>query len=142
MLTIVGSGSERIKLEDMCKRLNICDQIIFRGSVDNHLIPELLKEHGILTLSSYSEASPTVVKEALSMGRCVVSTNVGDVANWICQNKNGYITSEDNIDSFTRGILKCSEIIVENKYEYSSPISECQPENIFKKVFNIYVEKQ
>ena len=62
------------------------------------------------------------------------------MANWICQNKNGYITSEDNIDSFTRGILKCSEIIVENKYEYSSPISECQPENIFKRCL-IYMLK-
>ena len=54
-------------------------------------MPALLREHGILLLTSRYEASPTVVKEALRAMRPVVSTDVGDVADWLEHDRTGFV---------------------------------------------------
>ena len=58
-------------------------RITWLGRVAHDEVPRLLAEHGILLLTSRYEASPTVVKEALRSMRPVVSTDVGDVADWL-----------------------------------------------------------
>ena len=54
-------------------------------------VPALLREHGMLLLTSRYEASPTVVKEALRVMRPVVSTDVGDVADWLEPDRTGFV---------------------------------------------------
>lgn len=54
-------------------------------------IAGILNATDIFVLTSISEASPMAVWEAMSMGRAIVSTDVGDVACFIDNKENGFV---------------------------------------------------
>ena len=66
----------------------------FYGSSEN--IPSVLKAADVYVCSSIAEASPISVWEAMSMEKAVVSTDVGDVANFIKDGESGYIVPIKN----------------------------------------------
>ena len=61
----------------------------FYGPSDN--IPSVLKAADIYVCSSIAEASPISVWEAMSMEKAIVSTGVGDVANFIKDGESGFV---------------------------------------------------
>jgi glycosyltransferase involved in cell wall biosynthesis len=65
----------------------------------------LLCETDIYVCSSISEASPVAVWEALSMGKIVVSTDVGDVGIIIHDGVDGFVVGVGNIDMMVDRIL-------------------------------------
>ena len=70
-------------------------------------VPALLREHGILLLTSRYEASPTVVKEALRAMRPVVSTDVGDVADWLETERTGFVCASTP-ESLAEGVRRAA----------------------------------
>lgn len=61
----------------------------FYGQSEN--IPSVLKSADIYVCSSITEASPMSVWEAMSMGKAIVSTAVGDVMQFIKNSDNGFV---------------------------------------------------
>ncbi len=76
------------KLMDLKKRYGL-DNCYFYGVC--HDVRQVLKSADIYVCSSIAEASPTSVWEAMSMGKAIVSTDVGDVPRFVRNEKNGYI---------------------------------------------------
>jgi len=66
----------------------------FYGLSEN--IPSVLKAADVYVCSSIAEASPISVWEAMSMGKAIVSTDVGDVAKFIKDGVSGYIVPIKN----------------------------------------------
>jgi glycosyltransferase involved in cell wall biosynthesis len=90
---IVGPhiDSQRVYLKkvfDLVKQYNL-KNLYFYGQSEN--IPSVLKVADIYVCSSVTEASPTSVWEAMSMQKAIVSTDVGDVGNFIKDGKSGYV---------------------------------------------------
>ena len=90
-LTIAGRGEGSKELIRLIARSPAAADIQWIGAVPHDEVPALLRDHGILLLTSRYEASPTVVKEALRAMRPVVSTDVGDVADWLETDRTGFI---------------------------------------------------
>lgn len=65
------------------------DNLHFCGSSEN--ISSVLKAADIYVCSSIAEASPISVWEAMSMGKAIVSTDVGDVAKFIKDGESGFV---------------------------------------------------
>lgn len=65
-----------------------------------------LQATDILLLTSFSEGSPQIVKEAMSCNIPVISTNVGDVANLLDNVSNSYVVNSFTPDDFIEPILK------------------------------------
>lgn len=76
------------KLLEQIKKLKI-KNIYFYGASDN--IASILKATDIFVCSSLAEASPTSVWEAMSMALPIVSTDVGDVAQFVRDGESGFI---------------------------------------------------
>jgi glycosyltransferase involved in cell wall biosynthesis len=76
-LEIVGEGPERRNLEALVERLELCDQVHFRGAVDTleNWYPRL----DAFVLPSLREGMPIAVLEALACGCPVIASNVGAV---------------------------------------------------------------
>ena len=72
-LMLVGGGRDRVALEQMAGELGIGDRVAFLDFVDNPAA--YLKRAKVLALSSSWEGLPTVVIEALALGRPVVATD-------------------------------------------------------------------
>ena len=54
-------------------------------------VPSFLRAADICVFTSVSEASPSTVWEAMSMGRAVVTTDVGSVSQYIRDGKSGFV---------------------------------------------------
>lgn len=76
------------KIFGLIKEFNL-ENLHFYGPSDN--IPSVLKAADVYICSSIAEASPISVWEAMSMGKAIVSTDVGDVANFIKDGESGFI---------------------------------------------------
>jgi GT2 family glycosyltransferase len=72
-LILVGDGDERQSLEDLVERLGLASSVSFTGMVSDAR-PHLARA-SVVALSSRTEGLPTVLIEALALGRQVVSTN-------------------------------------------------------------------
>lgn len=90
-LIIAGDGEEAKKLLDYSNRLCQINQPIFLGEIKPNIIPELISSAQVCVLCSKHEASPTIVKESLSLGIPIITNEVGDVNNFIVNGKNGYV---------------------------------------------------
>lgn len=68
------------------------------SGIDYNLIPYYMYAADVLILTSLSEGSPNVIKEAMVCNLPIVSTDVGDVAQVISNTDGCYITSYDPAD--------------------------------------------
>lgn len=74
-LVIAGDGSEKERLLQIAQRLNLEQDILFLGNIDN--VIDLYCAADVLAITSYTEASPLVAIEAQTCGlRCVISDGV------------------------------------------------------------------
>jgi len=95
------------------KRFDVFQRAIQLLQKDNHdIVPVILSNNGrpyseiplimnacdVLVLTSDSEGSPTVIKEAMACNLPIVSVDVGDVAEVIKDANNCYICKQDPID--------------------------------------------
>lgn len=91
-LYIGGNGSQKQSIKRIIQNSSQVDNIVLLGQIDHSSVPNFLSSIGILLVTSDYESGPIVVKEALSARRPVVTTNVGDVSNWI-DGTNGIVCS-------------------------------------------------
>ena len=122
-LVIAGDG----ELKDKLHRLNmvICNSnaAIFLGEINPKDVPMLVSSSYLCVLSSKHEASPTIIKEALSSGIPIVTLNVGDVAEFILEGQNGIVVKKE-FEDFKNAILYFikNRLSKSKVYEVSKPI--------------------
>jgi len=76
-LVLVGGGN-RAPVEETADRVGVCDRVVFTGAVGD-VVP-YLQTSDVFVLSSHSEGMPRSVMEAMALGKPVVSTKAGGVA--------------------------------------------------------------
>jgi glycosyltransferase involved in cell wall biosynthesis len=76
-LVLVGEGPERIRIEELCRSLNLTDVVIFAGQQDD--IDPYYGIADVFVLPSLSEGCPNALLEAMAAGVPVVATAVGGV---------------------------------------------------------------
>lgn len=136
-LTIAGRGEGSKELIRLIARSPAADRVRWVGAVPHDEVPSLLREHGILLLTSRYEASPTVVKEALRALRPVVSTDVGDVADWLERDRTGYVC-EAHPEALAAGIRAASRLIVQGCYQASSRMDRLDEGRLMSDVLTLY----
>ena len=93
-------------LIQMMKKLKIKNFFFLKSRKD---VRPLLKAMDIYVCSSSNESSPLSVWEAMSMKKAIVSTDVGDVKNFIKNNINGFIVKTDDPNDLANAIRKLIE---------------------------------
>lgn len=136
-LTIAGDGEGCRDLIQRLARSPANHAVSWVGRVPHDQVPQLLDEHGIVLLSSRYEASPTVVKEALRAMRPIVSTDVGDVADWIEEGRTGFI--RDAIPpALAEGVVVATAMIETGSYCPSGNVEALNENAIMSEVMNLY----
>ncbi len=90
-LVLVGEGFWRARLEEQARRLGLAARVRFAGARPHEEMPRWLAAADVVVLPSRSEGWPTVVVEALAVGRPVVATRVGAVPEMVRDGKNGFV---------------------------------------------------
>lgn len=93
---IVGDGERRRQLENLTRRLNLNQKVIFTGNRKD--IPQILASLDVFVLSSVSEGFGRSVAEAMACACPVVATNAGGIAEIIEDGRSGILVpSKDAI---------------------------------------------
>lgn len=101
---LVGSGSQRNELEELVSKLNINEDVIFTGRIENSKMPEFYALSDIVVLPSLKEATSIAGLEAMASGKPVVGTNVGGIPQIVTNKKTGLIVPPKDSKSLSEAI--------------------------------------
>ncbi len=109
-LKIVGEGPLRSQLVSLTRDLDIEENVIFCGYIeDEKLLYKQLSSSDIFVLSSVTEGFPRVLYEAMCMRLPIVTTNVGGISYLLKDMENALIVESQDIDAMTKAIITMIE---------------------------------
>ena len=111
-LILFGGNStktvKRISLaENSIELLGDDYELIKIDYIDHKIVPIYINACDLLLMTSISEGSPMMIKEALACNKPIISTNVGDVAEQINSLDNCYVLNDESPQNFAKKIKKC-----------------------------------
>ena len=104
-LYVVGDGILRPQLERFCIRNNL-HNIFFFGELPHERALELVSSSDILLSTSKEEGLPTVIVEAMALGKCVIATAVGGVPEILKDGKNGVLVPTSAPDKIAQAVIE------------------------------------
>lgn len=96
LLAIIGEGPERGRLENLCRELDIVNNVRFLGAVPFDQVPSYYAACDVFVLPSWSEGFGRVMMEAAFSKKPIVATDVGGAREAIIDNETGYIVEIAN----------------------------------------------
>lgn len=103
-LMLVGDGPERVKAENLCKKLNIYDKVIFFGNSNE--INLILSYSDLFLLPSETESFGLAALEAMAWGVPVISSNTGGLPEVNEQGVSGFLSNVGNIEDMASNAVK------------------------------------
>lgn len=103
-LLLIGDGPERQNLEQLCRELNLCDDIRFLGKQD--AIEELLAISDLFLMPSSSESFGLSALEAMACEVPVISSNAGGLAEVNIHGETGYLSNIGDIKDMAANALQ------------------------------------
>jgi N-acetyl-alpha-D-glucosaminyl L-malate synthase BshA len=115
-LLFVGDGPERGGAEELCRKLNTCDDVHFVGKQEQ--MEDILAIADLFILTSQYESFGLAALEAMAAGVPVVSTNAGGLPEIMVPGVNGYMGNVGDIQTMSQqaiDILQFDERLNEYK---------------------------
>jgi len=141
-LILIGDGSEKEKLREMVKKLNLDDCVIFLPQVSNQNIPKYTVASDVFVLPSLSEGFPLTILEAMASGLPIVTTRICGLPEIIKEGENGFLVEPANPEQLAEKIL----FILENDESRAKisannkeSVKQYSWENIIDKLEKIYL---
>jgi glycosyltransferase involved in cell wall biosynthesis len=100
---LVGEGWMRKKLEEEIHKLGLSDYIHLAGLQSD--MPKVYSSLDVLVSTSYSEAMPLAIIEAMASGLPVISTNVGGVVDIIEPGSTGLLRKVGDLSGMAADIV-------------------------------------
>ncbi|HVY75283.1 MAG TPA: N-acetyl-alpha-D-glucosaminyl L-malate synthase BshA [Puia sp.] len=102
-LLFVGDGPERPATENLCRELNLCDDIRFVGKQEQ--IEEILAVSDLFLLPSEYESFGLAALEAMAAGVPVISTDAGGLPEININGKTGFMSAIGDVASMSRDAI-------------------------------------
>ncbi len=110
-LLIIGEGPDKNKIKKQVQKLNLNQNIIFTGKIENQLLPsyynmaDIFIGPSIITKNNSTEGFGMVLLEALINETPVITTNSGGMTDIIENNISGIIVTPKNSGAITNAVL-------------------------------------
>jgi N-acetyl-alpha-D-glucosaminyl L-malate synthase BshA len=103
-LLFVGDGPERPTAEELCRELNLCDDVRFVGKQEQ--MEDILAIADLFLLPSEYESFGLAALEAMAAGVPVVATNVGGLKEIIIPGQTGFMAEVGDVAAMSKDALK------------------------------------
>lgn len=103
-LLLIGDGPERLHMEELCRQLNLCDEIRFLGKQD--AIEELLAVSDLFIMPSGKESFGLAALEAMACEVPVISSNVGGLPELNVHGVTGYLSEVGDVEDMARNAIR------------------------------------
>jgi len=107
VLWIAGDGPERARLVRLAKREDIADQVLFLGRRDD--TADLLVASDIFVLPSRHEGLGVAALEAMALGRPVVASRVGGLAEAVDDGRSGLLVEPGDPEALGDAVARLLE---------------------------------
>ncbi|RAM51873.1 MAG: colanic acid biosynthesis glycosyltransferase WcaL [Hapalosiphonaceae cyanobacterium JJU2] len=99
VLTIVGDGPDRQKLQQLTFQLKLTENVNFVGYKSQTEVRNYFQQTDVFVMSSFAEGIPVVLMEAMAAGVPVVATQIAGISELVENGVNGYLVppGEPNI---------------------------------------------
>lgn len=157
LLTIVGNGSQKTQLETYISKNNLQKNIKLLGFVDHGpKLIKLLHQHQYFILPSVIDSQkvhdvhPNVVKEAMSCGLIVITSQLGGITEIISHSKNGFLINKITPNNIAKIIKTIHLLSPSQKNNISQSARQTilknhQQEKIclqLKQIFSTYIDEK
>ena len=105
---LIGDGPLRTSLEHRKEELGLNDTLIFTGWVHN-AASEVLPEFDVFFQPSRWEAMSIVILEAMSAGKAIVATRVGDNAHVLEHDRSGLLVDPGDVSGMTEALASLQD---------------------------------
>lgn len=95
-LLLAGDGPERIEVEQLCRELNLKDDVRFLGKLD--AVEEILSVSDLFVLPSETESFGLAALEAMACKLPVISSNAGGIPELNIDGVTGFLDEVGDID--------------------------------------------
>lgn len=102
-LILVGDGPERGRIENLCRELRTCEDVIMLGKLKNPT--EVLSIADLFMLPSEAESFGLAALEAMAAGVPVISTNTGGIPEVNRHGVTGMMSNVGDVEDMTRNTL-------------------------------------
>ncbi|MCR9065323.1 MAG: N-acetyl-alpha-D-glucosaminyl L-malate synthase BshA [Cytophagales bacterium] len=102
-LLLIGDGPERVKMEKLCRDLELCDDIRFIGKLD--AIEEVLSVADLFFMPSEKESFGLAALEAMACEVPCITSNTGGLPELNIHGKTGYMSNVGDIDDMVKNAL-------------------------------------
>lgn len=148
-LLLVGDGPERPAAEEMCRELNLCDDIRFLGKQQD--MEDIFAIADLFLLPSEYESFGLSALEAMAGGAPVIATNVGGLPEIVDNGVNGFmgnVGDTDQMAQYAIDILKDEPVFQQfkanarlqaEKFDISNIVP--QYEELYKQLYKNYCKK-
>ena len=103
-LLLVGDGPERVRVEQMCRELGICEAITFTGSLP--LVEEVLVGADLFLLPSETESFGLAALEAMACKVPVIATGVGGLPEVVRHGETGFLLPVGDTEAMGKAALE------------------------------------
>jgi len=104
-LYIGGIGPNMQKLKKLVQNLDLQENVIFLGYLNNKEKFSYMKSMDIFVLPSYWESFPIVLLEAMACGKPIITTNVGGNPYAVQNGENGFLLQPGNWDEISEKLI-------------------------------------
>lgn len=105
-LVIAGTGTERLNLVKLAKKLGIDKNVIFTGFVPDKDLPFLYRIADVFAIASIAELQSIATMEAMASGLPILAAKVMALPELVYHGKNGFLFDEGDTEMLTAQILK------------------------------------
>ncbi len=148
-LLLIGDGPDRIRMEELCRSLDLCEDIRFLGN--QNAIEELLAIADVFLLASEKESFGLAALEAMACEVPVISTDAGGIPEINIDGQTGFVHSIGDIQamaSSTIKLLKDEQLLQKLKKQarlqaerFSLPVILQEYESYYQQVIAEFAEK-
>lgn len=135
-----GSDAYKRKVLSRIEELGIDHAFTFMGKMGNAAIKELiLKSHVVAAPEQWAIAWPIFLTEALSMGKRIVASRIGDIPAFIEDGRTGYLARHDSPEDFAAKLIAAlGEDVAINQEAALSIRRLCNRKTIKNNLLSIY----
>lgn len=102
-LLMVGDGPERVNAEQLCRDLNICQDVRFLGKQE--AVEEILSVSDLFLMPSESESFGLAALEAMACKVPVITTNVGGLPELNINGVTGFMNDVGDVEGMAKNAL-------------------------------------
>lgn len=101
-IDLYGQGDLHSSLQEFTAKIGA--DAVFKGSVANDKLPEILNAYKYYILASDYEGMPKTLLEAMACGNLCIGTNVEGIKEVIVDGENGFLADEPTVSSIQNAI--------------------------------------